>query len=193
MSEISEKIKNAPFYYFLGAGLLLAGLYYSNFFDSGATLDADIQAAKTQNQQLATQISDVEKITANFDRYKEEINLMTEKFEVALTYLPSDENIYVIIKQMYNQARIAGVNLTSVKPSDKNFPKDFYEEIPIDIEVQGSYVQMISFFANIINLPRILSIRDVDLAAAAANSNDKKFTLRMKGQLVAYRYLEVKK
>ena len=116
---------------------------------------------------------------------------MTEKFEVALTYLPSDENIYVIIKQMYNQARIAGVNLTSVKPSDKNFPKDFYEEIPIDIEVHGSYVQMISFFANIINLPRILSIRDVELRAG--NSTDKKFSLQMKGQLVAYRYLEVKK
>ena len=45
-------------------------------------------------------------------------------------------------------------------------PKEFYTELPIQIEVTGSYHEFGDFVSNIANLPRIVTLHDFEVAEA---------------------------
>lgn len=189
MSSLEERVKQAPPLYFLVGGLLLSLLYYSNYFDGGSRFEKQIAAINTELVKLRTDVADIESLTSNMAQYESELNNLAEKFEVALNYLPSQENIYVIIKQLYLEARVNGVNITSVKPSDKMIKQDFYEGMPIDIEFSGSYEQIMAFFTKIVNLPRIINLKEVSLTLDS-KLGPSATVIKGRGKMFAYRFVE---
>lgn len=189
MSNLEEKIKRAPPLYFLLGGVLLAAVYYMNYFDGGANVDVQINAINTELSKIRSDVASVESLTSNMAEYEAELNGLAEKFEVALNYLPSQENIYVIIKQLYLEARMNGVNITSVKPSDKLLNQDFYEGMPIDIEFSGTYEQIMAFLTKVVNLPRIINLKELTLNLDST-SGPASTVIKAKGNMLAYRFVE---
>jgi len=114
---------------------------------------------------------------------------VSQTFRLALDYLPKELDIEDLLKKIYSEARAAGVQLTDFKPKD-SVSKDFYDELPMEIQLKGSYAQLVTFLGNISKIPRIINIRDVHI-------NDPAFvdgypTLKLNGVLVGYRYKEAK-
>ncbi|MCB0349098.1 MAG: type 4a pilus biogenesis protein PilO [Bdellovibrionales bacterium] len=189
MSDLEEKIKRAPPLYFLAGGLLLAAVYYMNYYDGGARAEKQISNINIELVKIRKDVADVEGLTSNMAQYEAELNSLAEKFEVALNYLPSQENIYVIIKQLYLEARMNGVNITSVKPSDKLLKQDFYEGMPIDIEFSGTYEQIMAFLTKVVNLPRIINLKEL-LLSLDTKAGPATTIIKAKGKMLAYRFVE---
>jgi type IV pilus assembly protein PilO len=81
------------------------------------------------------------------------------------------------------------VNITSVKPSDKLLKQDFYEGMPIDIEFSGTYEQIMAFFTKIVNLPRIINLKEVSLTLDPKLGPNNTI-IKGKGKMFAYRFVE---
>ena len=62
--------------------------------------------------------------------------------------------------------------------------------MPIEIGVKGEYGQLLSFLVSVSKLPRIVTVRNVDLGTPTIA--DRAAILTMTGVLVAYRYKETK-
>lgn len=191
MSEIEDKVKQAPISYYIGVGVLIALVYYMNYYDGGSKIERKITTVKTELKTVTKELNDIEALTNNYKKYQEDLNLLSSKYEQALNYLPSRENIYVIIKQLYTEAKLAGVNITLVKPGDNNVKQEFYEEMPMTIKVEGSFSQVLMFLSKVVNLPRIINLTDVSLTSPEKISSFP--IVKLEGNMVAYRYLEGEK
>jgi type IV pilus assembly protein PilO len=65
--------------------------------------------------------------------------------------------------------------------------RGFYAEVPVRIEVEGSYHEVAMFFDRVGKLNRIVNIRDITMSEPEVRSG--KVVLRTTGLAVTYRFL----
>ncbi len=68
---------------------------------------------------------------------------------------------------------------------EKELPKDFYAELPISVEVRGTYHELAQFVSDVAALPRIVTFGDIAIIPAG---KDNKLTMSAKAK--TYRYME---
>jgi type IV pilus assembly protein PilO len=68
---------------------------------------------------------------------------------------------------------------------EKEKPKEFYAELPINIKVTGGYHELGMFVTDLAALPRIVTIGNIDIIADAKTS-----VLSMSAVARTFRYLE---
>lgn len=97
--------------------------------------------------------------------------------------LPSKAEMDALLSDI-NQAGLGrGLQFELFKPGQV-VVKDYYAELPIDIKVTGSYHDIGSFTSDIANLPRIVTLNNLNLAAG------KDGTLTLEAVAKTFRYLD---
>lgn len=184
-----EKIQAAPIALFLLLGGGLFGLNYFNSTTEVQTIESLIQAEQAAIAKEEGKVAEAEKITSEKGRYEQEMDQVSQLLRAAVEYLPTKLNSQEILARITSEARSAGVNLSSIQPKNSQ-DKGFYEELMVDVEVEGNYTQLVTFLFYTTRLKRIVNIRGLELRVKAKSEDGP--ILAMKGTLVAYRYLEGK-
>ncbi|WP_420474797.1 type 4a pilus biogenesis protein PilO [Noviherbaspirillum sp. ST9] len=97
--------------------------------------------------------------------------------------LPSKAEMDALLSDI-NQAGLGrGLQFELFKPGQV-IVKDYYAELPIDIKVTGSYHDIGAFTSDIANLPRIVTLNNLNLAAG------KDGTLTLEAVAKTFRYLD---
>ena len=187
MNKLLEDLQKLPMSKAFLVGALLAAFYYFVMFDNGKGLDAQVAKTRAQINTKQSQINQTKKKIADGKKFEEEVNKMSMQFQEALEFLPTKLDVGDILKKISTQARSAGVNVIKVEPQEQRNQLEFYEEIYIDIELEGRYDQLTLFLANISKIQRILNVKSFDMKTDSDTGGE---ILSFKGQLVAYRYLE---
>ena len=68
--------------------------------------------------------------------------------------------------------------------------RDYYAELPIAVRVTGKYHDMGAFASDIAHLSRIVTLNNISIASAAANTKDKDAGLTMDATARTFRYLD---
>lgn len=182
-----EMLQKASKVAFVIAGLIFGGLYYWSNSDSLSSKEAAIEAKKNELEAAEAAIQSAKKIAGDKAKFEEESTKVSDQLKAAIEFLPTKLNEQDILTKIANEARSAGVRQTSVQPK-KAQPKGFYEELQMDVELEGSYSQLVLFLSYISNIQRIVNIKGLDLRIK--DYVDETPILRLKGTLVAYRYTE---
>ena len=168
--------------------LLLGYFYYMFFFQA---LLAKQMALDTKLTEMQQQIVEKEKVVAQLDRYIREVNLLKESFKLALLKLPNAREIAGLLASVVLSGEEAGVNFllfepkpperkppdvkpgAPPKPADAKappakpaVPEKFYDEIPIKVQIAGSFHNTVSFYAKIAKLPRIVNVEEIAMGDA---------------------------
>jgi len=144
----------------LGAVLITAGLHFSLF---KSQRDANAQAQQTletklhenaELQSYAPKLKDMERQLAN----------LKQQLEIERRIVPDEKEIDGFIKMLDSEALKAGIEIRryTAKPVT---PKEFYTELPFEMELDGPYYSMLNFFDRVGNLERIVNISDVLIAS----------------------------
>ncbi len=191
MASLTDRISLAPKPLFLVIGAVLGAAVY--FSSGGSTTMTQVEAEITKTKQELKKKSDVLQKTQERlkerGKFEEEMSFVSQTFRQALDYLPTKSDTQDLLKKIYSEARTAGVELTNFKPKE-TISKDFYDEIPMDIQVRGTYSQLTGFLGNVSKIPRIINIRNVEIRNP--KMKDGMAFEDMIGTLVAYRYKEGK-
>ena len=107
---------------------------------------------------------------------------MEESFGSLLKQLPRDTEVPGLIDDISSAALGAGLKLNAIDPQ-KMTKTEFYNELPIDIEVVGGYHEMGAFVSSVASLPRIVTLHDFSIEKSG---NDG--ALKMKIQAKTYQY-----
>lgn len=100
---------------------------------------------------------------SNLDEYKKQLVEMEDSFGSLLKQLPRDTEVPGLIDDISGAALGAGLKLEAIEPS--NIVKaEFYNELPIEIDVIGGYHEMGSFVSAVAALPRIVTLHDFSIA-----------------------------
>lgn len=127
---------------------------------------------------------------AKLELYKEQLAEMEASFGALLRQLPETTEVESLLIDVSQTGLAAGLEVKKFKPSAEE-KKGFYAELPISLEVSGSYHQLATFISGIAALPRIVTISDMKLEPF-----DKKEEVSASGKLKmsatakTYRYLQ---
>lgn len=129
----------------------------------------DIQRAESRTAQLEKQVSEYEAIARDLPKFEEENKRLQKEFELVASKLPKEKEIPALIDSVYED--ISASNLDSIIFAPKpQVTKEIYAEIPIEMEVIGSYYNLADFFDRISRLPRIVNVRNLELKRAGGGN-----------------------
>ena len=120
----------------------------------------------------------------NLPAYKEQMEEMEQTFGSLLRQLPNTTEVPDLLVDITQAGLGRGLEFTLFRP-EKELPKDFYAELPISVEVRGTYHELAQFVSDVAALPRIVTFGDIAITSAG---KDNKLTMSAKAK--TYRYME---
>jgi len=136
-----------------GGAIVTAALYFTVFKSQGdknAAAEHAVQEKVRENNELESyrpKLKDIERQLAN----------LKQQLEIERRIVPDEKLVDTFIETMDGEAQKAGVELRryTAKPIAS---KEYYSEIPFDMELDGPYYSMLNFFDRVGKLERIVNI-----------------------------------
>jgi type IV pilus assembly protein PilO len=122
---------------------------------------------------------------ANLDEYRAQMVEMEQSFESILKQLPRDTEVPGLIDDISLAALDNGLDLKVISPQQQ-ITTEFYNELPIQIEVEGDYHELGAYVSSVASLPRIVTLHDFSISTKGKDSD----TLSLKILAKTYRYNE---
>ncbi len=163
--------------------LLLAGGYYTTRYSSGSQ---KLEQLRAKEMELQRKLSEVRSITANIDEFEEEIANLEIKLQKVLRQLPNEREIEVLLTDISNLGKTAGIEIKSFKRRPEVI-HDFYAEVPMDIEIEGEYHSIAKFFDLLSSLPRIVNMGSIDVKIA--KDSLEATVLKVSGTATTFRFV----
>ncbi|HLD14945.1 MAG TPA: type 4a pilus biogenesis protein PilO [Burkholderiales bacterium] len=126
-------------------------------------------------------------LAVNLPAYKQQMEDMRRTFGSLLRQLPNTTEVPDLLVDITQAGLGRGLEFVLFRP-EKESPKDFYAELPISIEIRGSYHDLAQFISDVAALPRIVTVGDISVGApgGAVKGN----ALSMSARARTYRYLD---
>lgn len=187
-----ENIGNAPrsvklgVYAVLFVAIIAAGIY----FDTMKQLD-ELEGFERKEVELKNEFEAKAKKAAQLELYKEQLAEMEVSFGALLRQLPETTEVESLLVDVSQTGLASGLEIKKFKPSEEE-KKGFYAELPIELQVSGSFHQLAEFVSGIAALPRIVTIHDMNLSPFAEEGEQEASGERLEMSAIAktYRYLQ---
>ncbi len=187
IEDYSERLTEQPLH--VRAGILLAVvvlisvIYWYFFWSPNAE---ELKSAQGRLGQDEIKIREYEAIATELPKFEREYKRLDKEFQLVTRKLPNDKEIPALIDGVYSE--IAASNLESIIFAPKpQVTKEIYAEIPIEMEVIGTYFNLADFFDRISRLPRIVNVRDLQLTRNDIRGGN--VILNVKFDVVTFRLL----
>lgn len=154
---------------------------------------AEISTLEGQVAEAAKKRDEVERRAVEKEKSEAELAMLTETLGKALKELPASSEIPELLKRITQEGRKAGLEIPKFQPLPE-IMMQYYAEIPVAIELYGSYHEVALFFDALSRLGRIVSVQDIQMKAPEEIGG--KTYLVVTGKTVTYRFLsdeEIKK
>jgi type IV pilus assembly protein PilO len=163
--------------------LLVGILVVAYFFDWQDQLDA-LEAGRQEEVQLKEQYKAKKAQAVNLDLHRQQLQEIESSFGALLKQLPNKSQMEALLVDI-NQAGLGrGLQFELFRPAPQETVREFYAELPITVRVTGTYHDMGAFASDIGQLPRIVTLNDLNLSV----NKDGNLTLDTTAK--TFRYLD---
>ena len=165
---------------FLGTLVLMAGLFVYFFY-----LPKSEEISKTQEEiaRLQVKIDQASAKAKNLKRFEGEYAEVDVQFQEALKLLPNTKEIPSLLKSITQLGSDSQLEFLLFSPQRER-PQDFFMEIPVSIEVKGSYHNVAVFFDKVGQMERIVNILNVSMTP----QKERSTILTTRCDAVTYRF-----
>ena len=148
---------------------LVAGLMYFFVFstqrNANAAAQQSLDAKVRENQELESykpKLADIERQLAS----------LKQQLDIERRIVPDEKEVDAFIKMLGTEAVKAGIEVRryTAKPL---VSKDFYTELPFEIELDGPYFSVLGFFDRVRKLERIVNVSGLLMANTKKGSDAK--------------------
>lgn len=167
----------------VGICALIAVGYYAGFYSAKAEELAELRGKELE---LQRKLSEVRSVAANIGAFEEEIRELEGRLTEALSQLPDKKELEVLLTDISNLGKSAGVEIRSFKRKDE-VTHEFYAEVPIDVELVGNFHAIAHFFDMISKLPRIVNMGTLSMSIEDETIDET--TLSVKGTATTFRFV----
>ena len=147
-----------------------------------------IQGLETQKTGLVAEIEKAKKAASELEAVKASIAATEEQFKETAILLPKDNEIPALLRNISDLGKGAGLDFLSFRPGAE-VPKDFYAEIPIDIQIQGPYHNLGFFLDQVSKLERIVTVDNIQMGGG--KKEGAEMLLNSTCRLKTYRFTGV--
>lgn len=145
-----------------------------------------VQSLRARELELQRKLTEVRSIAANIGAFEQEITELEAELAVALRQLPNEKQLEVLLTDISNLAKTAGVEIKSFKRESERV-HDFYAEVPISLELSGRYHDIGRFFDMVSKLPRIVNMGSI--AMTVSSESELETRLKVTGTATTFRFV----
>ncbi len=144
----------------LGGAVVTGALYYTVFKsqrEANAAAQTKLQAKLRENAELEAyrpKLADIERQLAS----------LKQQLEIEKRIVPDEKEVDNFMRMVDAEARKAGIEIRryTARPY---VSRDFYTEVPFDVEFDGPYYSMLGFFDRVAKLERIMNVSNLLVAS----------------------------
>lgn len=142
-----------------GAALISGALYFTLFKtqqEANATAQHNLEAKLHENAELEAykpKLAEIERQLAS----------LKQQLEIERKIVPDEKEVDGFMKMMDAEAMKAGIELRRYTSKPVSV-RDFYSELPFEMELDGPYYSMLNFFDRVGKLERIVNVSGLQVA-----------------------------
>jgi type IV pilus assembly protein PilO len=154
----------------LGVSLLLAAIMGGAFYYFWYSDKLDEEKAKRAKlEQLQIDIRKLE-VTANkLQEFQREVQLLEAKLETLKRILPPERETPDLMRRVQYLAAQSNLVIRRFTPAAP-VTKDFYQEVPINVDVEGTYHMLGQFFDRVSRLSRLVNMGSIKIHSQATQT-----------------------
>jgi type IV pilus assembly protein PilO len=135
------------------------------FLDTQGQLE-QLEAGRAQEKKLKDDYLNKKRLAVNLDLYKQQLREIDTQFGALLKQLPNKSQMDALLVDI-NQAGLGrGLQFELFKPAVSETSREFYNELPIQVKVTGTYHDMGAFASDVGQLSRIVTLNEVSMDVA---------------------------
>jgi type IV pilus assembly protein PilO len=152
----------------VGAAVLTGALYFTMFKSQE---DANAAAQQTLDTKLRenAELESYRPKLADMDR---QVASLKQQLEIERHIVPDQKEVDGFMKMLDSEALKAGIEIRRYT-ADPVVAKEFYTEVPFELELDGPYYSVVNFFNQVGKLERIVNISGL-LVASTKKPGDAK-------------------
>jgi type IV pilus assembly protein PilO len=176
--------------------VVVTGLGY--YFFTRHQLES-LNSVRLTEQQLREEFMAKQRVMANIDAYRAQIEEMQTTLDAMLRQLPTRTEMPDLLEDVSNTGKQNGLQFELFKPEDEQ-PREFYSAKPISIRARANYHQFGAFVSSVAALSRIVTLENATLVDPQQTGNRSNTTasasvassrpLVIEATLQTYRYLD---
>ena len=169
MANFSEMSGIKQWAAMVGVGLVLSGALYFTVFKSQREANAAAQAALETKLRENAELESYRPKLVDIER---QLASLKQQLEIERKIVPDEKEVPGFMKMMNAEAMKAGIELRryTARPTAA---KEFYTEVPFEMELDGPYYSMLNFFDKVGKLERIVNVSGLMVATTKKPSEAK--------------------
>lgn len=138
---------------------ILCAAYYFMFYTK---MVEELARRESEYDKVLSERASLKAIADDLENYKEQVEKLKIKFTEALEQLPDSKEIDTLLSNVNKLGEESGLDFMLFKPLSE-VKREFYAEVPVKILVQGTYLDVATFFYKVSRLKRIINVTDIEM------------------------------
>lgn len=143
----------------------------------------DLAVKQTEEATLKDEWVKKKQLAVNLEEHKAQLVEINTSFGALLKQLPNQSEMGDLLVDVNKAAQSRGLLVDLFKPGGEA-RKDFYAEVPITLQLTGGYHDVGAFAGDVAQLPRIVTLNEIDLTTGPGGNLVLKTTAK------TFRYLD---
>jgi type IV pilus assembly protein PilO len=137
----------------------VAGAFF--YFDTIAQND-ELAVLEKQEADFKSDFEGKQKKAANLQDYRDQLAQIETSLAIMIKQMPTKEEVASLLVDISQTGLASGLEFRLFRPGAP-ISRDFYSELPINIQVVGKYEELSLFVSGLAALPRIVTVHDVKI------------------------------
>jgi len=168
---------------YVGAALLVSLLYWNFFYSPGA---ATLNERRSHLEELEAQQALKTRQIAQIESLRAKVKELDAKLREALAQLPDQKEIPELLSTVSSLGRESGLEILLFRQKPEVL-QDFYAEVPVEMLMKGTYVQLKEFYDKVGGLNRIVNVKDINMKSPVVSEG--RVVLSTSCNAVTFRFL----
>lgn len=147
---------------------------------------SQIDDYRAQEQSLLQQKAQLEQRLRDKERFEAELQVLMAELKEALKELPNDREIPGLLKGISSMGKKVGLEVVKFQPLPER-TREYVAEVPVALEVSGSYHEVALFFERLAKMNRIVYVQDIEMKQPKEIGGEVRLTVS--GNAVTFRFL----
>jgi len=145
--------------------LICGGFYYFWYADA-------VEQQKVKETRLAALQQEIRALEATANRlpeFQREVQALEARLETLKRILPPEKEMPDLMRRIQYLAAQSSLQIRKFNPATV-VSKDFYQEVPVSIDVEGTYHNMGAFLDRVSRMSRLVNMSDLKIKAQATQT-----------------------
>jgi len=161
MANLSDLPEKSQWGAIVGFALLLTLAGYFGVFRSMRNAN---QADQDRLKARLAENAELERYRPRLVQIEQQIENLKQQLAIQARIVPDEKQADQFIHMLQGEAAKSGVEIRGYTARPSN-TREFYTEVPFDIQLDGPYYSMLNFFDRVAHLERIINVSEVNMAS----------------------------